>query len=310
MDKKTAVVLFNLGGPSSEKEIFPFLFSLFYDRAILNLPTPLRYLLAKYIAFRRLKKAKAIYGELGGKSPLLPNTKNQAKALQKELGVDYRVFVAMRHAPPFILDVFREVMSWNPQKTILLPLTPHYSLTTTGSFLREWEKAKGTTPLKTRTIGAYPTLSGFIEAISEQTRPLYEKALAFGTPSVLLVAHGLPQKIINQGDPYQVQIEETAHLLRQKLSLPKAILCYQSRVGRLPWIGPFLEDEVRRASLKRRPLVVVPISFVSEHSETLVELDLDIKTQALKEGCPFYGRVPTVQTHPLFIRGLASLIKG
>ena len=139
--KKTAVVLFNLGGPSSQEEVKPFLFNLFYDPAILTLPNPFRYLLAKIIAQKRLKKAKEIYSLLGGGSPLLKNTQTQALALERELGPDYKVFVAMRYAPPLIEEVWRKVEAFSPQEMILLPLYPQFSTTTTGSSLKAWKMA-------------------------------------------------------------------------------------------------------------------------------------------------------------------------
>lgn len=308
--KKTAVVLLNLGGPSSEDEIYPFLFSLFYDPAILSLPNPFRYLLAKFIARRRLPKARCIYAPLGGRSPLLANTLHQAKAVEECLGKGYRVFVAMRHAPPFVSDVFKQVQAYAPDEIVLCPLTPQYSTTTTGSFFKAWEKEAHFTPIPTKVISFYPTLPGFIEALKELTLPYYQEALKRGTPQVLLTAHGLPEKIIKKGDPYQRHIEATAEKLREALSLPEAPLCYQSRVGPLRWIGPSLEEEICKAANAKRPLVVVPISFVSEHSETLVELDILMRDFALKKGCPHYGRVPTVGGHPLFVEELASIIRG
>jgi ferrochelatase len=160
-------------------------------------------------------------------------------------------------------------------------------------------------------VPSYPSQKGFVEAIAELTSPLYEKAKQFGVPRVLLTAHGLPEKIIKKGDPYQKQVETTARDFVEKMGLPKkeTVLCYQSRVGPLRWIGPSLEEEVIKASQEKRPLVVVPISFVSEHSETLVELDITTQNLALEKGCPAYFRVKTVQTHPLFIQGLAFLVK-
>lgn len=308
--KKTAVVLLNLGGPSSEKEIYPFLLSLFYDPSILSLPNPFRYGLAKFIAARRFPEAKRIYAHLSGGSPLLANTITQATAVERGLGKGYRVFVAMRHAPPFISDVFQEVVAYAPDEIILCPLTPQYSTTTTESFFKEWDKVAHCTCTPTRKISSYPTLPGFVQALKELTLPYYTEALGYGAPQVLLTAHGLPEKIIKKGDPYQRHIEETAQSVRDLLSLPEASLCYQSRVGPLRWIGPSLEEEICKAASTQRPLVIVPLSFVSEHSETLVELDLLMRDLALEKGCPHYGRVPTVGIHPLFIEGLVSVIRG
>ncbi len=306
--KKTAVVLFNLGGPASEADIYPFLFSLFYDPAILSFPNPIRYVLAKVIANARLSKAKAIYAHLGGGSPLLQNTLAQATALEKELEENHRVFVVMRHAPPFASSVLKEVRAYEPDEVVLLPLYPQYSTTTTESAFKMWKKVTRGWSVPTRFISSYPTQAGFLKALQDLTHPLYERAQKHGSPQVLLTAHGLPEKTIKGGDPYQRQVEETSRKLAEILSLKDAILCYQSRVGPLTWIGPSLEEEIIKASRLKRPLVIVPLSFVSEHSETLVELDITLKDLAFREGCPAYERVPTVQTHPSFIQGLASLI--
>jgi len=308
--KKTAVVLFNLGGPASQEEVKPFLFSLFYDPAILTLPNPFRYFLAKLIANKRLKKAQEIYSVLGGGSPLLKNTQTQAVALERELGSDYKVFVAMRHAPPLSKEVWQEVDAFSPQEIILLPLYPQFSTTTTGSSLKAWKKASKGKSHPTFLVPFYPAEMGFIDALKERTLFHYQKAKKVGHPKVLLTAHGLPEKIIKKGDPYQKQVEETASSLVRDLGISDLdfTLCYQSRVGPLKWIGPSLEEEVLKASRENHPLVIVPISFVSEHSETLVELDKIYKDKACAEGCPSYHRVETVQTHPLFIKGLANLV--
>lgn len=309
--KKTAVVLFNLGGPSRQEEIHPFLFSLFSDPAILSLPNPFRTLLAFFLAKKRLKEARHIYAQLGGGSPLLKNTNAQAQALESELGEEYKVFVAMRHAPPFAQTIVSEVWKNDPDEIVLLPLYPHYSTTTTESFLKEWKRRAKGLGIPTRFIPSYPAQKGFIKAMVELTFPLYEKAKTFGTPRVLLTAHGLPERIIKKGDPYQRQVEKTANKLIEKLGVlsKEAVLCYQSRVGSLKWIGPSTEEEIVKASREKRPLVVVPVSFVSEHAETLVELDITYRNLALAEGCPGYFRVGTVQTHPSFIKGLGDLVR-
>lgn len=310
--KKTAVVLFNLGGPGSQEEVRPFLYSLFSDPAILSLPNPLRSLLAALITWKRLKEAREIYALLGGGSPLLKNTHTQAQALEMELGEGYKTFVAMRHAAPKIQTTLQEVEAYDPQEVILLPLYPHYSTTTTESFLRGWSKAIKGQKTPTRFVSSYPEQSGFIEAMADLTVPHYTRAKNEGIPRVLFTAHGLPEKIIKGGDPYQRQIEQTAKRLVERLGLSsgEVVLCYQSRVGPLKWIGPSTEEEVIKAAQDKKPLVVVPISFVSEHSETLVELDITYQKLALFHGCPAYHRVETVQTHPSFIKGLASLVKG
>ena len=308
--KKTAVVIFNLGGPSSPEEIKPFLFNLFYDPAILTIPNPFRYLLAKVISHKRFKKTKEIYSFLGGRSPLLKNTQTQALALERELGSAYKVFVAMRYASPLIEEVWRKVETFSPREIVLLPLYPQFSTTTTGSSLKEWKKASKGKSLPTYAIPFYPAEKGFLCALKERIKFHYEKARKAGHPKILLTAHGLPEKLIKKGDPYQKQVEETVSSLVNILGITNLdyVLCYQSRVGPLKWTEPSLEEQVLKASQEKRPLVVVPISFVSEHSETLVELDILYRNKACENGCPSYHRVETVQTHPLFIKGLANLI--
>ncbi len=305
---KTAVVLLNLGGPKALDEVEPFLMSLFSDPAIVTLPNPFRYVLAKWITKKRLPEAHHIYSLLGGGSPLLENTEAQATALSKELGEAYRVFVSMRHAAPKVNHALDQVNAYRPDKVILLPLYPQYSTTTTGSAFKAWEKATKDFPCQTTTIHSYPSQGGFVEAIGDLFTPIYKEALSHGTPRILLTAHGLPEKTIRAGDPYQSHVEETAGAFLEAQGPLDAVLCYQSRVGRLKWTGPYTEDEIVRASQEKRPLIVVPLSFVSEHSETLVELDMTYKKLALEKGCPAYFRVPTVGCHPSFIKGLAELV--
>ncbi len=251
-----------------------------------------------------------MYAPLGGASPLLRNTQHQAEALEKELGQGYRVFVAMRHAAPRASDVLPEVKAYGPHEVVLLPLYPQFSTTTTDSSLKAWKTATKGWNVPTRFIPSYPTQEGFLRALQDLIPPFYERAQRHGVPQVLLTAHGLPEKIIKKGDPYQDQVEETAKELAQLLSLKDPILCYQSRVGPLKWIGPSIEEEIIKASRLKQPLVIVPLSFVSEHSETLVDLDITLRELAFREGCPAYERVSTPQTHPFFIQGLASLVTG
>lgn len=309
--KKTAIVLLNLGGPRSLKEVKPFLFSLFYDPAIISLPNPFRYVLSQFLARKRLKEAQHIYSLLGGGSPLFENTKAQATALASHLGQEYRVFVAMRHAAPLTHESVEDVKAYGPDEVVLLPLYPQYSTTTTESSFKAWKEATKGWNVPTSFISFYPTENGFIEALKDLTLQGYREAKKHGQPRILMTAHGLPEKIIRKGDPYQRQVEETVEALVRKLKIPSLdyVLCYQSRVGPLKWIGPYTDEEILAASRKKTPIVIVPLSFVSEHSETLVELDITYRELALQEGCPFYKRVNTVQTHPAFIQGLVNLVE-
>ena len=327
---KTAIVLFNLGGPDGQGAVRPFLFNLFHDPAIIGLPQPFRWLLATLISTLRNKKAKAIYRAMGGGSPILPNTQAQADALESMLNTngdnEFKCFIAMRYTRPRAVDVARAVAGWTPDRILLLPLYPQFSTTTTGSSAKEWQRlwaqewpqiwhdyakdARLTLPVQT--LCCYPTDGGFSAALADGIRPLLRAAKANGRrPRLLLSAHGLPEKIVAAGDPYQWQCEQSAQAVITQLVGEDfdLILCYQSQVGPLAWIGPSTEGEVRRAGADRIPLVVAPLAFVSDHSETLVELDIEYRELAHAVGVPSYARAPVVGTHPLFIQGLADLAR-
>ena len=315
---KTAVVLFNLGGPDRLESVQPFLFNLFFDPAIIRLPTPLRWLLAKLISKRRAPVAQDIYREMGGGSPLLPNTEAQAAALTealkaKDLG-EVRVFIAMRYWHPRAKETARAVAAYAPDEVILLPLYPQYSTTTSASSLEEWGREAKAAGLAApaRTLCCYPQESGFIEAVVERLRGALREIGGQRPPRVLFSAHGLPKKIVDQGDPYQWQVEQSVaavvrHLGEVNLDWQ---ICYQSRVGPLEWIGPATDSEIEKAAREGRPIIVVPIAFVSEHSETLVELDIEYRDLAERAGAPAYVRVATVGTDAPFIAGLAELVAG
>lgn len=310
--KKTAIVLMNLGGPGSMEEVKPFLMSLFYDKEIITLPNPLRWMVAKLISSRRESEAKHIYSQMGGRSPILDNTKAQAFALQEKLGPGYKVFVAMRHAYPRTEHTMVDVAQYGPDEIVLLPLYPQLSNTTTTSSLNEWKKLAKHLHVKTREICCYPEEDGFIDAMSKLTKMEIEKAGKTSKPKVIFTAHGLPEKIVKRGDPYQNQIEKTVNAIVEKMGVNGLdyVISYQSRVGPLKWIEPYTDQEIENAALVKKTIVVVPVSFVSEHSETLVELDIQYREMAENLGCPGYFRVPTVGDHPDFISGLASLVLG
>jgi ferrochelatase len=312
---KTAIVLFNLGGPDSPAAVRPFLFNLFNDPAIIGVPQPLRYVLAKLVAKRRAPVAAEMYDELGGGSPLLPNTQAQADALSAALGdPGTRIFIAMRYWHPLTEEAAGSVKQFAPDRVILLPLYPQFSTTTTGSSVGAWMRAARKIDLNVpiSTICCYPQENGFIDAIVDLLRPALDTASRDGAPRVLFSAHGLPKKIVAGGDPYQWQVEQTAAAIVARLDRAGLDwrVTYQSRVGPLEWIGPYTDDEIRRAGQERKPLVVVPVAFVSEHSETLVELDIAYRRLAAENGVPRYERVATVGTHPAFIAGLARLVQA
>jgi protoporphyrin/coproporphyrin ferrochelatase len=311
---RRAVVLMNLGGPDSPEAVRPFLVNLFSDPAIINLPTPLRQILARLIARRRSAIAGEMYAHLGGASPLLANTEAQARALEKELGDGHRCFVAMRYWRPLTAATVQAVKAWEPDEIVCLPLYPQYSTTTTGSSLGVWQReaARQRLDRPTRTIRSYPVAPGFIAALAEETAKALAETCRNERVRLLLSAHGLPLKIVRAGDPYPAEIAQTAQAVVAALTVPDLDwrVCYQSRVGPLAWLGPAVDDEIRRAGTERVALVVAPIAFVSEHSETLVELDRDYRRLAERCGVPSYRRVKTVGTDPQFIAALAGLVRA
>tara|TARA_B100001142_G_C14220815_1_gene611443 strand:+ start:74 stop:1099 length:1026 start_codon:yes stop_codon:yes gene_type:complete len=311
---KKAIILFNLGGPDTLENVEPFLFNLFNDPAILNLPVFLRYPLAKLISNRRAPTAKKIYQELGGSSPILKLTIDQSNALEKKLNQsdiknEYKCFVTMRCWHPRADKVINDVKIYNPSEIILLPLYPQYSAATSGSSIKEWNEVckKNDFNIKTSTICCYPTDSLFIkshvEGIKKKIKYLTNYKLIFS-------AHGLPEKNIKKGDPYQWQVEQSVKNIVKKLDIKNLdwILSYQSRVGPLKWIGPSTDDVIIANSKLGKRIVLVPVAFVSEHSETLVELDIEYKELGVKNGCKQYIRVPALGTNLSFINALSNLI--
>jgi len=310
---RTAVVLFNLGGPDRPRSVRPFLFNLFNDRAIIALPQPLRWVIARLISGRRAATARAIYDKIGGGSPLLANTQAQAQALEAALGADHRCFVAMRYWHPLSGDTARAVKDWRADRIVLVPLYPQFSTTTTGSSLAAWDETAKRIGLSlpTAVLCCYPREAGFIAAAAALIRQNLAQIPAGIACRVLFSAHGLPKKIVAAGDPYQYQVEATVAALRAALDLPDldSVICYQSRVGPLEWLGPATDKEIARAGAAGIALVVAPVAFVSEHVETLVELDIEYRHLAERSGVPVYRVVPTVGIEGAFIAGLATLAR-
>jgi protoporphyrin/coproporphyrin ferrochelatase len=311
---KKAIILFNLGGPDKLENVEPFLFNLFNDPAILNLPSFLRYPFAKLISNRRAPIAKKIYQELGGSSPILKLTKEQSNALEIKLNNDdefseYKCFIVMRCWHPRAEEVIKKVKSYNPDEAILIPLYPQYSAATSGSSIKEWNDIciKYEYNVKTSTICCYPTDNNFISA---HKNTILEKIKDLENYKLIFSAHGLPEKNIKKGDPYQWQVEQSVNQIIKSLNIKNLdwILSYQSRVGPLKWIGPSTEDIIIANSKLGKHIVLVPIAFVSEHSETLVELDIEYKEIADKHGCKNYTRVPALGTNKDFIKTMSELI--
>jgi ferrochelatase len=312
---KLAVVLFNLGGPDSLDAVEPFLRNLFSDPAVIDLPGFLRRPLARIVARRRAPVAREIYARIGGRSPILEETQRQADALEAVLrarGFEARSFVAMRCAEPFSSSVARAVKAWAADRIVLVPLYPQFSTTTTRSSIADWLDAARKAGLNDAPaiVCCFPAGLGFVEAHSD----LIHQTLTRRKPDVdyrlLFSAHGLPKRTIAKGDPYRWQVEQTVKAIVDRLGRKELDwqICFQSRVGPLEWIGPSTDNEIRRAGTQSRGVIVVPIAFVSEHSETLVELDMDYAKLAKESGVADYLRVPTLGTNAKFIGGLGDIV--
>jgi ferrochelatase len=329
---KVAVVLFNLGGPDGPEAVEPFLRNLFSDPAIIALPAIVRLPLARWIAKRRAPVARAIYAHLGGGSPIVPETQAQARALETALasdgqvseanrpaarpienGLDAKAFIAMRCWHPFSDGAAQAIKQLAPDHIALLPLYPQYSTTTTASSFKDWDRAakKAGLNVPTTRICCYPDEPGFVAAMAARIRGVAHD-LQPGLPyRLLLSAHGLPRRVIAKGDPYQWQVERSAAAIIAALDMPQLepVVCYQSKVGRLEWIGPATDAEIRRAGQDGKGVIVAPLAFVSEHSETLVELDIEYAHLAKDSQVKDYRRAPAVGADPAFIGGLANLVR-
>jgi len=310
---RVAIVVFNLGGPSGPEAVRPFLFNLFNDPYIIPLPTPLRWLFATAISTLRAKKSRGYYDRLGGKSVLLPETEAQAQALQAAAasqGKDARVFVLMRYWHPMAREVVADIKAYKPDRIVVLPLYPQFSTTTTGTTLAALEQEAKRQSLQTplEVLCCYPTADGFVAPIADSLRTAYDTAKAHGKPRVLFSAHGLPEKIITGGDPYEWQVAESTKAVISRLGVADLdwTICYQSRVTPVKWLGPPVESEIARAGADGVPIIIVPISFVSEHVETLVELDETMRDLAKSVGVPHFSRLAAVRTAPAFINTLAG----
>lgn len=308
-----AVVIFNLGGPLNLKDIRPFLFNLFYDRSILDLPNPMRFILAKIISIFRSRKANTIYENIGGGSPILRKTNQQASELQNLLGRNYKVFTCMRYWHPMINEVIEDIKKGRYEEIVLLPLYPQFSLSTTDSFFKEWERQYLTSHIKipVKKICCYPQEEGFVKAqVNLLKQNVIDKSIGRNS-RFIFSAHGLPLKNIKNGDPYEKHVRLSVDSIVSQFS--KDIdysICYQSKVGPLEWLGPSIEDELIRCQKDSKEAVIIPISFVSENSETLYELDIQYKDFAREIGLKGYYRMPTLDDSADYINLLADLVIG
>ncbi len=313
---KIAVVLFQLGGPDSLEAVEPFLRNLFRDPDIINFPGAFlaRRPLARFIASRRATKVAEHYREIGGKSPILELTLAQARALETRLNGSARVFVAMRYWHPLTQEVIPRLKEQNFQRVILLPLYPQYSKATTLSSMKEWTRqcnVQNFNHVPSEGICCYYNHPLYIEGIVDNINRTFAKFQPrIEEVDLVFSAHGVPMSLVEEGDPYTLQIEETVRLVAKKGGWPSpSHLCYQSRVGPAEWVKPSLTDTIRDlAASGRKKLLVVPVAFVTEHIETLHEIDIEARALAQEHGIEQFEMMGALNDRPKFIECLEDLV--
>jgi ferrochelatase len=312
------VVLFQLGGPDSIEAIEPFLYNLFSDPDIIDFPFAriARQPLARLISSRRAKHVAHHYREIGGKSPILEYTIRQADALERVLNrdLDTRVAIAMRYWHPMTDAAIREMERHAPEALVLLPLYPQYSRTTTGSSLNEWARRwrPDEWQPEVHAIEDFHEDPSYIDSVVEAVRGALEGFASEADVDFVFSAHGVPVAAIEKGDPYQRQIERTTELVwRRGGWAGRRHLCYQSKVGGAKWLAPSMRGTIGQLAREgRRNVLVVPISFVSDHVETLHEIDIEHREQAHALGIPNFRMVPGLNDSPAFIEALAGLVRA
>lgn len=307
--KRVAVLLFNLGGPKNPEDVQGFLYNLFADKNIINLPFGVRQGVASLISSRRAPLAKKNYAYMGGGSPILKETQGQAEALEAYIaantkGIEAKVFIGMRYWHPFVEEMVREIETWSPDEIVLLPLYPQFSSTTSLSSFEAFDKAyKGRA--KVTRVCCYSDNAHFIKAHVDAIAAKIATLTQPGHYRLLFSAHGLPESIITRGDPYQAQVEACVAKIMAGLGNPiEHSICYQSRVGPMKWIGPSTDVSIQKAGADGKSIILVPIAFVSEHIETLVELDIEYAHVASTAGVKDYIRLPALGVNPGYIRAL------
>jgi len=313
-DRRVGIVLFQLGGPDTLEAIEPFLYNLFCDPDIIDFPLARigRKPLAKLISTTRARKVQHHYASIGGGSPIRRHTERQARALELELrsqGVDAQCFVAMRYWHPFTREAIAQLRAAECEEVVLLPLYPQYSSTTTGSSLNEWRRLFSD-EVPVRCVEAFYRNTIYLDAVVEKINEARSRFPAPAQAEIVFSAHSIPMSVIEKGDPYQRQIEETVRLLMQRggWSNPHR-LCYQSKVGASRWLQPSLRHTLDKlAEEEVRQVCVVPVAFVSDHVETLGEIDHEAREQAQRLGFTQFEMSAGLNDSPKFIRALGQMV--
>ncbi len=312
----TALILLNMGGPDSLKAVEPFLYNLFSDRELIQLPAGalLQKPFAKMISKRRAKKVVENYRKIGGKSPLLDWTRKQAEGLAARLGDNVKPYVIMRYWHPRAEEVLTQIKAAGIENAIVLSMYPHYTRATTGSSINDFKRAaaKVYPALNYRLIEEWHDWPGYLDALSHRVNEGLDwfHDLMRSEVQILFSAHALPQKFIDQGDPYQQQVETTVRGVMERVGDYGWSIAYQSRSGPVEWMSPGTDDALRDlAEAGHRAVMIVPISFVSDHIETLEEIDIQYHILATDLGIVNFGRAPSLNDHDDFLDGLAGLVK-
>jgi protoporphyrin/coproporphyrin ferrochelatase len=312
--RRVGVILFQLGGPDSLAAIEPFLFNLFCDPDIIDFPFARlgRKALARLISSTRARKVQHHYATIGGASPIRRFTEQQARALEAELasqGLDARCFVAMRYWHPFTREAIAGIEAARCDELVLLPLYPQYSSTTTGSSLNEWWRLYRGSELL-HNVGPFYRHPIYLDAVVEKIDEALSRFADGARPEIVFSAHSVPMSVIAKGDPYQQQIEETVRLLMRRGGWSNSYrLCYQSKVGASKWLQPSLHRTLRElAREKVREVCIVPVAFVSDHVETLGEIDHEARAEAQRLGFTQFEMSRGLNDSPKFISALSQLV--
>ncbi len=314
MASKAAVILLNMGGPENEGQVRPFLRNLFADREIIQLP--LQPLLSRLIIFFRTPKVIKNYRMIGGGSPLIKITNAQAEALEKELqaqGLDASVHVAMRYTPPRADEAVAAALDKGAETLLILPLYPHHSRATTGSSLNDLHRSiqARSEALQIREVTSWCDHPAYLDALAAKVRAGLDAFTAEHRDQVEVIfsAHALPQKMIDDGDPYLDETKRSVQGVLDRIGPISHHLAFQSRSGPVEWMRPGTEEVIDLLAAKgKKALLMVPVSFVSDHIETLYEIDILYKEQALARGIVEYRRSESLNTDPAFIGALAGIV--
>lgn len=311
---KTAVILLQMGGPDSLQSVEPFLYNLFSDREIIKIgPAFLQPFIAKMIVKRRAPKSAENYRQIGGKSPLLELTEQQASSLEKNLGDNYRCFVAMRYWHPFATETLAAIKKEGIEQIIALSLYPHYSRATSGSSFNDLEHSIKSfkTEFKLQTIRQFYDHPLYIKALSEKIEQGLSTFSNASRVQIFFSAHSLPQSFITDGDPYLDHIRATVKLVMNNFGDISHHLAFQSRAGPVKWLEPSTSDKLKEiATAGHKDILVVPLSFVSDHIETLHEIDIEYAEVAHQLGITNFRRIESLNSSSTFIQCLAELVNN